>query len=217
MKTTITKKEYTYALLALSTAIILQLVSVMLNKHIANVAQYAIVVIETVMAILIWLSSSQPDLQRHIVHRTASTVLLFTLSAANIASLLLVLRSLMISHVAVSGLQLLSSAIAIFLTNIIIYSFWYWEIDSPGFTQRAWTKNDKDFQFTQQDMADEFPGWQPQFSDYLYLSVTNAVNFAPADTRPLSREAKLLMGSQALISVFTLALVLARSVSILGT
>ncbi|MGC1176754.1 MAG: hypothetical protein WA843_01680 [Candidatus Saccharimonadales bacterium] len=44
----------------------------------------------------------------------------------------------------------------------------------------------------------------------------NAVNFAPADTRPLTRQAKALMASQSLVSVFTLALVIARSVSILG-
>ncbi|MGI9027952.1 MAG: hypothetical protein ACR2FM_03900 [Candidatus Saccharimonadales bacterium] len=46
--------------------------------------------------------------------------------------------------------------------------------------------------------------------------MTNAVNFAPADTRPLTGVAKLLMSSQALVSVFTLALVVARSVSLLG-
>jgi uncharacterized membrane protein len=93
---------------------------------------------------------------------------------------------------------------------------WYWEIDSPGLTRTHWSKHNKDFQFTQQDMQTEFPSWQPQFLDYLFLSVSNAVNFAPADTRPLTHQAKMLMSSQSLISVFTLALVVARSVSILG-
>ena len=105
---------------------------------------------------------------------------------------------------------------SIFLTNIIVYALWYWEIDSPGLTAKRWSKHDKDFQFTQQDMPHEFPTWRPQFVDYLYLSIINAVNFAPADARPLTRSAKLLMASQSLVSVFTLALVIARSVSILG-
>jgi uncharacterized membrane protein len=97
-----------------------------------------------------------------------------------------------------------------------VYALWYWEIDSPGLTRTLWSKYDKDFQFTQQDLEQEFPRWHPQFLDYLYLSITNAVNFAPADARPLTRQAKMLMASQSLISVFTLALVIARSVSILG-
>lgn len=64
-------------------------------------------------------------------------------------------------------------------------------------------------------MGGDFPDWQPQFGDYLYLSITNATNFAPADVRPLTLQAKALMAIQSLISVFTLALVLARSVNIL--
>jgi hypothetical protein len=82
---------------------------------------------------------------------------------------------------------------------------------------KRWSKNDKDFQFTQQDMKAEYSNWQPEFGDYLYLSLTNAINFAPADTKPLTHSAKMLMSAQALISVFTLALVLARSVTIIGT
>lgn len=216
MTKTIAKSEYTYAILALFTAISLQLVSFILNHHVAFTSQYVIVGVEVAMAVLIALSSRSTDLQKHIIHRTTSTALLVILSTANLASLVLVLRSLIVTHVNVSGAQLLTSAIAIFLTNIIVFALWYWEIDSPGFTQKRWTKNDQDFQFTQQDLGEKFSGWQPQFLDYMYLSVTNAVNFAPADARPLTHEAKLLMGSQSLISVFTLALVVARSVSIIG-
>ena len=106
--------------------------------------------------------------------------------------------------------------IKIFLTYIIVFGLWYWEIDSPGLTGRSWTKNDKDFQFTQQDLPREFPSWQPVFLDYLYLSVTNAINFASADAKPLTLQAKGLMGIQALVSVFTLALLIARSINILG-
>lgn len=98
-----------------------------------------------------------------------------------------------------------------------MFALWYWEIDSPGLSGRKWSKHDQDFQFTQQDPGNTFPSWQPTFIDYLYLSLTNAINFAPADARPLTPQAKALMGTQALVSVFTLALVVARSVSILGS
>lgn len=128
----------------------------------------------------------------------------------------LILRQLVGDGSGFSGYQLLGSAVAIFLTNIIVFALWYWEIDSPGLTGRRWSRHDRDFLFLQQDKPQEYPGWQPNFVDYLYHSVTNAINFAPADTRPITRQAKILMGSQALISVTTLALIIARSVSILG-
>jgi uncharacterized membrane protein len=150
------------------------------------------------------------------IHHFLALTLLALLSVANVSSLILVLNSLIISHTAISGPELLASAIAIFMTNIIVYSLWYWEIDSPGLTRKHWTKSDQDFQFTQQDLKQDYPNWRPEFLDYLYLSVTNAINFASADARPITHAAKLLMGSQALVSVFTLALVIARSVSILG-
>jgi hypothetical protein len=108
------------------------------------------------------------------------------------------------------------AAIAIFITNIIVFALWYWEIDSPGLSGSKWSKNNQDFLFTQQDLGKDFANWQPSFIDYLYLSVTNAINFAPADSRPITHQAKVLMGTQALVSVFTLALILARSIGVLG-
>jgi len=58
-------------------------------------------------------------------------------------------------------------------------------------------------------------GWKPAFFDYVYLSFTNSTAFSPTDTMPLSRWAKFLMLVEALISLTTLAIVLARSVSLI--
>jgi uncharacterized membrane protein len=57
--------------------------------------------------------------------------------------------------------------------------------------------------------------WEPAFVDYLYLSFTNATAFSPTDTMPLSRWAKLTMLAQSLVSLATIALVIARAVNIL--
>ncbi len=59
------------------------------------------------------------------------------------------------------------------------------------------------------------PDWEPEFVDYLYLSFTNATAFSPTDVMPLSRWAKLTMLAQSLISLVTVALVIARAVNIL--
>lgn len=212
---TISKRELFQAQVALFLAIALQFV-VWQVTHGFTESQFFIIGIELAMIVIVSFSSSIKTLHSRAIHRYSAFILLALISAANISSLILVLQSL-VADSDINGLSLLATALAIFATNIIVYALWYWEIDSPGLSRNRWSKNDKDFQFTQQDMPKEFINWRPEFADYVYLSLTNAINFAPADTKPLTRFAKLLMGSQALISVVTLALVIARSVSILGT
>lgn len=212
----ILKRELFQAQIVLFVAIALQVLVMNINEDLLGF-NYLLIAAEVALALLIGFTVNKIKLRERGFHHLAAVTLLGLISIANISSLISVLHSLIISHVSVTGLQLLSAALAIFATNIIVFALWYWEIDSPGLTRKRWSRNEKDFQFTQQDLKNEFPGWQPEFIDYLYLAVTNAINFAPADARPLTRQAKLLMGSQALVSVFTLALVIARSVSILGT
>lgn len=213
----ITRPELLQVQLALMLAITLQLVALRVSQELLPNSQYVIIVIELALAVLIGFTARFRHSHLKNVHHVFSIILLALISIANVSALIFVLDSLIVNHLATGGTELLVSAIAIFITNIIVYALWYWEIDSPGLTGRRWSAHEKDFQFTQQDLPNEFPGWRPEFGDYAYLSVTNAINFAAADTKPLTSQAKLLMASQALISVFTLALVIARSVSILGT
>jgi uncharacterized membrane protein len=58
-------------------------------------------------------------------------------------------------------------------------------------------------------------GWRPQFIDYLYVSLTNALALSPTDTMPLTPTAKSIMGIQSLVSLVTIGLVIARAVNIL--
>jgi uncharacterized membrane protein len=213
----ITKRELIQAQIALFVAIALQVLVWKINHELLIGPQYLIIPTELVLAVSIGFTVNLQTAHRTGVHHAFAIGLPALITVANASSLVLVLDSLIVGHATVSGTELLASAVAIFMTNIIVFALWYWEIDSPGLSRTRWSKNDKDFQFTQQDMKQDFPDWQPQFIDYLFLSVTNAINFAPSDARPLTHMAKVLMGSQALISIFTLALVIARSVSILGS
>ena len=61
----------------------------------------------------------------------------------------------------------------------------------------------------------KYVGWLPDFVDYLYVSFTNALAFSPTDVMPMTRWAKLTMLGQSVISVITVALVIARAVNIL--
>ena len=217
MRHLITRTELLQVQAALLAAIGLQLVTRQIGSELLPGSQYIIIFTELILAILIGFTVNKRRDRSWGLHHFFAITLLGLISIANISGLIFVLYSLVVGHGVIGGQALLASAIAIFLTNIIVYALWYWEIDSPGLTRTLWSKYDKDFQFIHQDLEKEFPGWQPQFVDYLYLSITNAVNFAAADTRPLTHQAKLLMSSQALVSVFTLALLIARSVSILGS
>jgi uncharacterized membrane protein len=216
MTSAINKRELLHAQIALFAAIALQVIVWEINDELLVGPQYIIIPTELVLLVLIGFTSRIQSVRKRVEHHALTLSFLALISLANFSSLILVLNSLIVAHVDFNGAELLTSAIAIFMTNIIVYGLWYWEIDSPGLTGRRWTRQDKDLQFTQQDMKQDFPDWHPTFFDYLYVSLTNAINFAPSDARPLTHMAKLLMGSQALISVLTLALVIARSVSILG-
>lgn len=212
----ISKGELYQAQVVLALAIVLQVVVLWFDQRLTLGPQYLIIATEVGLAVLLASSLNMHTENARNLQKAAAGGLLAFISLSNFTSLGLVLYALIVEHASVSGAELLLLAIAIFITNIIVYALWYWEIDSPGLTTHKWSRHDKDFQFVQQDSPKEFANWRPEFFDYLYISITNAVNFAPADTRPLTRTAKLLMGTQSLISVFTLAVVVARSVSILG-
>ncbi len=210
------RKELWFAQAALLVAILLQIVAWVINPELSYGPHNLIVGTEIALVILLGFTAGKRKIRNSSLYRFMAFVLLGLISLANITSFFLVARLLLTESQGLSGKELLIAALAIFLTNVIIFALWYWEIDSPGLTGSRWSKHDKDFQFTQQDIGEEFKDWQPTFVDYMYLSLTNAINFAPADARPISNQAKALMGTQALISVFTLALILARSISILG-
>jgi uncharacterized membrane protein len=73
-----------------------------------------------------------------------------------------------------------------------------------------------DFQFVQMVSPQLAPpDWEPCFADYLYLSFTNAAAFSPTDVLPMSRWAKMGMTVQAVVSIVTVVLVVARAVNIL--
>ena len=143
----------------------------------------------------------------HNVKRAFAILLLALISLANLLSLGLVIAALF-GGLAVDGHELLISSVAIYLTNIIVFGLWYWELDN---TRQAVP----DFLFPQQANNID-PSWKPTFFDYLYISLTNGTAFSPTDALPLTHRAKLLMAVQSVISLVTVALVVARAVNILN-
>lgn len=153
----------------------------------------------------------------HPRRRYAALAMVGFVSAANVVSLGLLTHNLLHKHVA-NGHELIISGMVIWLTNVLIFGLWYWELDRGGPGRRALGQAEApDFLFSQ--MGDALPyspdDWAPNFVDYLYLSLTGATAFSPTDVLPLSNQAKILMGVQGVISLVTLGLVISRAVNIL--
>ena len=149
--------------------------------------------------------------------RLAGLTLAAVISLANAWSVARLVIGLVQGTEGGSAGPLLVTGGAIWLTNVIVFGLWYWEFDRGGPAARAnATRMYPDFLFAQMTSPHLAPpDWEPAFSDYLYLSFTNAAAFSPTDVLPLSRWAKMAMTTQAAISIVTVALVVARAVNIL--
>jgi len=119
--------------------------------------------------------------------------------------------------------DMLRSAGALWITNILVFASWYWRLDAGGPRARELrgVHTDGAFLFPQmtlnqqekQVMGEQY--WSPSFVDYLFLAFNTSTAFSPTDSPVLSRWAKVLMMVQALISFATVALLAARAVNIL--
>jgi hypothetical protein len=116
------------------------------------------------------------------------------------------------------GEPLIFAGGVLWVTNVLIFGIWFWELDRGGPGRRAQGCQDAspDFLFPQMSETKLVAGWRPGFVDYLYTSYTNAAAFSPTDTMPLSAMAKLLMSVESFIALVTLVLVVSRAVNVLG-
>lgn len=147
----------------------------------------------------------------HNVGRLIRTALQVVLTLALLSSV--VLLALRLPGIEKGGGQLLRSAALLWASNVLIFSVWYWEIDGDGPVVRHERGHPAvDFQFPQQMSGARFA---PGFVDYLFLAFCSATALSPADTMPLTPRAKLLMMSEAILSLVLLVLLIGRSVNIL--
>jgi len=119
--------------------------------------------------------------------------------------------------------DLLSSAAALWITNVLVFASWYWRLDAGGPRARELrgVHTDGAFLFPQMTLNSQVKKemgeqcWSPGFVDYLFLAFNTSTAFSPTDSPVLSSWAKVLMMIQALISFATVVLLAARGVNIL--
>ncbi|HEY3038393.1 MAG TPA: hypothetical protein VGJ66_06625 [Pyrinomonadaceae bacterium] len=157
----------------------------------------------------------------HSLNQLIGYILNSLVTLAMIASLALLIDSL--PEHRVNPRELLRSAAALWITNILIFASWYWRLDGGGPHERARTPGHTDgaFLFPQMTMdpaaklaAGEHE-WEPNFVDYLFLAFNTSTALSPTDVPVLSRWAKVMMITQAMISLIVVVLLAARAVNIL--
>lgn len=150
--------------------------------------------------------------------RVLGLILAAVASIANGLALVMLITGLVRSYPSVEPPALLGAGAMIWLTNVIVFAVWFWELDRGGPDARArGVREHPDFCFPQMTSPELAPpGWEPAFLDYLYVSFTNATAFSPTDAMPMSRWAKSAMMLEEAISLVTAALVIARAVNVLS-
>jgi hypothetical protein len=114
--------------------------------------------------------------------------------------------------------QLLLIGAVVFLTNVIAFALWFWDLDGGGPAARV--AGDREhpaaFVFPEMTLPELVPaGWYPQFIDYLALSFNTATAFGPTDVSAVRPWAKVMMIAESSISLALATLVVARAVNIL--
>lgn len=149
----------------------------------------------------------------------AITLLFVALMGLATLSVLAYLVGTMVERPAdIGGLQLLTSSIAVWVTNVLLFSLLYWRMDRGGPEARANDADTKpDWLFPQSGAPTEAPpGWRPTFVDYLFLAFSTATAFSPTDALPMTSRAKMLMMLESSVSLSTLVVVASRAINILG-
>jgi hypothetical protein len=117
--------------------------------------------------------------------------------------------------------ELLRAAVALWISNVLVFASWYWRLDAggPHIRESRAVHSNGAFLFPQMMLPDGSkladPAWKPEFVDYLFLAFNTSTAFSPTDVPVLGRWAKALMMVQSSISLATVAILAARAINIL--
>ena len=146
----------------------------------------------------------------------ATGILVFAITVLNVAGVVVLVKLLLFGGQKIQGLQMLSSGVYFWGCNVLTFALWFWLIDQGGPHARDIRDRGRaEFLFPEMQAGLADLQWRPHLFEYFYLALTNATAFSPTDTLPLSTRARMLMATEAIISLVIIALVTARAVNIL--
>ncbi len=203
-------------ILASACAILVGIAYAQLPQHIIVGPNWTLLALEACLLAPLAYSVFWHPLPHHIA-RYIRIALQILLALALVISIILLVTSL---PKVPQASRLLQPAGILWVSNILIFAQWYWELDGNGPIARRRALNQAhDFQFPQQatpqPQENRADMWQPGFIDYLFLAFCSSTALSPADTLPLTQRAKLLMMFQAIVSLLLLVMVVARAINII--
>jgi hypothetical protein len=165
------------------------------------------------LIVLSTFAHTRPLLRR--LEKRATALLLIVVTAAEMAGLARLVIMVFGRGVHVQGLPLLSTAITLWATNVVVFALWHWHLDQGGPERRlAGTGTRPDLLFPQMISNPPDPGWTPGFFDYLFVAFNTSVAFSVTDTAPMTTRAKVIMMTQAAFSLVTMVVVVARAINL---
>ena len=116
-----------------------------------------------------------------------------------------------------NAVGLLAAGGVIWVTNVVAFSLWYWNLDRGGAAARAHHPDrDPAFVFPEMQHSEYVAAdWVPRFVDYLSLGFWTATAVSPTDISAIKPWAKLCMMLKAAGSVALAVLVVSRAINIL--
>jgi uncharacterized membrane protein len=182
-----------------------------------DAAWVLLVLLVVLLAVVIIGDPGRIDRDRPWLHNLTSVIIgLITLANAG-AAVRLVVGIVDVSNFTQNAKVLLASGAAIWLSNIIAFALWYWNLDRGGPAARAAGTGPKPALIFPEMLHKEHveEGWYPTFVDYFHFSFATAAAFSPTDVSAVKIWAKLMMMAESAISLVVGILVVARAVNIL--
>ena len=176
-----------------------------------------LVIVVVLLAVLIIGDPGRIDRDRPWLHNLTS-VLIGLISIANAdAAIRLVVGIINVSSFTQNAKVLLASGACIWLSNIIAFALWYWNLDRGGPAARAAGTAVRPALIFPEMLHTQHveEGWYPTFVDYFHFAFATATAFSPTDVSAVKPWMKLMMMAEEAISLVVAILVVARAVNIL--
>ena len=176
-----------------------------------------LVIVVVLLAVLIVGDPGRIDRDRPWLHNM-TTVLIGFITVANAdAAVKLVVGIVDVAGFTQNARVLLASGGAIWLSNVVAFALWFWNLDRGGPAARArGTGSSPALIFPEmvhtQHVGDQ---WVPTFVDYFHFAFATATAFSPTDVSAVKPWTKLMMMAEEAISLVVAILVVARAVNIL--
>jgi uncharacterized membrane protein len=155
-----------------------------------------------------------------VVERTVTLLVVVVMIASTLAALVYLVVAMVRRSSELGGLELLTSSVAAWVSNVLMFALLYWQIDRGGPGARANGMGRRpDLYFSQEGAPPQElpPDWRPTFVDYLYHAFSTATAFSATDTVPMTARAKMAMMLESSISLVTIVVVGARAINVIGS